>query len=152
MTIPCPRTHASQFCIFFFTTRRAFVLNSSFIHSYIHLGRIAEKRGWMLIKATLQTELTKRKKERREKRRDERKMIKRFQWWFLLGNHNHQANPHIHQQHIDWATTFQTGHCSINMLLVKVWICLRIKKISDVHQVWDFKRLLNCETVFGRLK
>ena len=22
-----------------------------------------------------------------------------FQWWFLLGNHNHQANPHVHQQH-----------------------------------------------------
>ena len=19
-----------------------------------------------------------------------------FQWWFLLGNHNHQANPHVH--------------------------------------------------------
>ena len=23
-----------------------------------------------------------------------------FQVWFLLGNHNHQANPHVHQQHI----------------------------------------------------
>ena len=22
------------------------------------------------------------------------------EWWFLLENHNHQANPHIHQQHI----------------------------------------------------
>ena len=41
-----------------------------------------------------------------------------FQWWFLLGNYNHQANPHIHQQHIVWAT------CSNNVLLVNVWICL----------------------------
>ena len=23
-----------------------------------------------------------------------------FQWWFLLGNHNHRASPHVHQQHI----------------------------------------------------
>ena len=27
----------------------------------------------------------------------------------LLGNHNHQANPHIHQQHIVWATVFCLG-------------------------------------------
>ena len=32
-----------------------------------------------------------------------------FQWWFLLGNHNHQANPHVHQQHIVLATTFRSG-------------------------------------------
>ena len=32
-----------------------------------------------------------------------------FQWWFLLGNHNHQANPHVHQQHIVLATTFWSG-------------------------------------------
>ena len=25
------------------------------------------------------------------------------------GNHNYQANPHIHQQHIVWATTFRSG-------------------------------------------
>ena len=28
-----------------------------------------------------------------------------FQWWFLLGNHNHQANPHVHQQHVVLAKT-----------------------------------------------
>ena len=32
-----------------------------------------------------------------------------FQWWFLLGNHNHQANPHVHQQHVVLATTFLSG-------------------------------------------
>ena len=26
-----------------------------------------------------------------------------------LGNHNHRANPHVHQQHIVWATTFRSG-------------------------------------------
>ena len=35
--------------------------------------------------------------------------ISEFQRWFLLGNHNHQANPHVHQQHIVWATTFRSG-------------------------------------------
>ena len=29
-----------------------------------------------------------------------RRTFDMFQWWFLLGNHNHQANPHVHQQHI----------------------------------------------------
>ena len=101
----------------------------------------------MLIKAMLQTELTKKKKKR--ERRDERKKIKKNQWWFLLENHNHQANPHIHQQHIDWATTFRSGRCPINMLLVNVWICL-MKKRSQMC-MWDFKRLWNCETDFGRL-
>ena len=36
----------------------------------------------------------------------------------------HHANPHIHQQHVDWATTRPKRRCSINMLLVNVWICL----------------------------
>ena len=31
------------------------------------------------------------------------------QWWFLLGNHNLQVNPHVHQQHIVLATTFWSG-------------------------------------------
>ena len=29
--------------------------------------------------------------------------------FFLIGNHYHQANPHIHRQHIFWATTFLSG-------------------------------------------
>ena len=40
---------------------------------------------------------------------NEVKYNKIFQWWFLLGNHNHQANPHVHQQHIAWTTTFRSG-------------------------------------------
>ena len=50
------------------------------IHSelYIHFGRIAaDKQGWMVVKATLLTELTKKKKEKREKRRNERENIKK---------------------------------------------------------------------------
>ena len=35
--------------------------------------------------------------------------VSNFQWWFLLGNHNHQANPHVHQQYNVWATTFRSG-------------------------------------------
>ena len=35
--------------------------------------------------------------------------ISLFQRWFLLGNHNHQANPHVHQQHVVLATTFRSG-------------------------------------------
>ena len=51
----------------------------SFIHSYIYFGRIAEKQGWMLMKATLLTEFTwEKKKEKREKRRDEREKIKKI--------------------------------------------------------------------------
>ena len=49
-----------------------------FIHSYIYLCRIAEKQGWMLIKATLLTELPekKKKRERREgqKRKDKKNL------------------------------------------------------------------------------
>ena len=37
------------------------------------------------------------------------KVFQQIQGWFLLGNHNHQANPHIHQQHIVWATTFRSA-------------------------------------------
>ena len=31
-----------------------------------------------------------------------------FQWWFLLGNHNLQANPHVHLQHVVLATRFRS--------------------------------------------
>ena len=43
-----------------------------------------------------------------------------FQCWFLLGSHNHQANLHVHQQHVVC--------CSNDMLLVNVWICLMVRK------------------------
>ena len=33
-----------------------------------------------------------------------------FQWWFLQGNHNHQANPHVHQQHIVSETSLLTQY------------------------------------------
>ena len=55
----------------------------------------------------------------------------------------HQANPHVHQQHIVWGTTFRSGlpqplssqrlgqprpkrRSSNNMLLVNVWMCFMI--------------------------
>ena len=44
----------------------------------------------------------------------------------------HQANPHVHQQHLVWATTFQSGlplagaTQTETSLLVNVWICLMI--------------------------
>ena len=31
-----------------------------------------------------------------------------FQWWFLLGHHNHQANTHVHQHHVV-SMTFRSG-------------------------------------------
>ena len=34
-----------------------------------------------------------------------------FQWWFLLGNHIHQANPHVHQQHVVLTTVVKTACC-----------------------------------------
>ena len=39
----------------------------------------------------------------------ETKIIIYFQWWFLLGNHNHQANPHVHQQHVVLVMAFPSG-------------------------------------------
>ena len=36
------------------------------------------------------------------------KSKKKIQWGFLLGNHNHQVNPHIDQHHIVW-TMFWSG-------------------------------------------
>ena len=61
-----------------------------------------------------------------------------FQWWFLLGNHNHQANPHVRQQHIVLATTFRSGlpqplsSQAILMMTIHVfdgkWIPLQLKR------------------------
>ena len=45
----------------------------SFIHSYIYLGRIAEKQRWMLIKAKLLTELPEKRKKKRERREGTKK-------------------------------------------------------------------------------
>ena len=39
----------------------------------------------------------------------DREDICRCQWMFHNLSWNHQANPHIHQQHIVWATTFRSG-------------------------------------------
>ena len=54
-----------------FTHKRSTI--HSFIHSYIYLGRIAEKQGWMLIKATLLTELPEKKRKEREEKGRKRK-------------------------------------------------------------------------------
>ena len=54
----------------------------------------------------------------------------------------HQANPHAHQHHAVWTTTFRSGlprplssqlkrRCSNNMMLVNVWICMMITVRSD---------------------
>ena len=66
---------------------------------------------------------------------------------------NHQANPHILQQRIVWATTCRSGlpqplssqmgkrRCSNNMLLVNVWICLNTckrRKRFDPTRVFFF--------------
>ena len=81
-----------------------------------------------------------------------RTIMRLLQWWFLLGNHNHQANPHVHQQHIVWATTFRSGLpqplssqiwlekgsgnpdryviAQTIKLLVNVWICLMIMRLA----------------------
>ena len=61
-----------------FFLRHTAIFSCWTVHSFIHLGRIAEKQGWMLNEATPPTELTKKKKEKKEKRRDERKKMKKI--------------------------------------------------------------------------
>ena len=45
-----------------------------------------------------------------------------FQWWFLLGHHDHQANPHVHQHHAVWTTTFSRS----------VWVAPAFIKSSNL--------------------
>ena len=82
----------------------------------------------------------------------EKKTIFLFQWWFLLGNHNHQANPHVHQQHNYCLSNFWLDKGwgnpdrnivaqTIIMLMVNVWICLIFLLIF-----WDtFSDIDECE-------
>ena len=44
-----------------------------------------------------------------------------WQWWFLLGNHNHQENPHVHQQHIVWA------QLTVSFQPVLTWFLLMVR-------------------------
>ena len=92
----------------------------------------------MLIKGTLQTELTKKKKkkkEKREKRRDER--LKKDNKDFSDGScrkiiiirqiHTFTSNTLIEQRRFGLVVAQSI------LLLVNVCICLMIRKISDVH-------------------